>query len=168
MVPVIRPTPNVRSEQRGPAPHARALTATHDFTRKLIYCKHPLSVTGTPTVSYSSQQFPCSFLIVLPLLLFHKLQTPTASLLPTWLIIPFFSPLGRRAAHDFPLTVSVSHLITSSFCLAFYIVFRAVHFSGLQPVYIPYGQFHTGSRAVMRDPSISGDSFTTASRHTPQ
>lgn len=95
--PVIRPTPSVRSEQRGPAPHARALTATHDFTRKLVYCKHPLSVMGTPTVSYSSQQFPCSFLIVLPLFLFHKLQTPTASLLPTWLIIPFFFFFSFRA-----------------------------------------------------------------------
>lgn len=76
--------------------------------------KHSFGIKGTPTIYRGSEHLPAVVNCTSCILCFTKLQTPTASLQPTFffLIIPFFFPSLRH-----PVQLFFQWLSESTSCL---------------------------------------------------
>lgn len=157
---VIKPTPEAYAARRGQRAHARTPATAHIFTRTLVYCKHCFTLTGTPTFSLGSEQFPaafnCTSSVPVP-----QTQTPTAYLgnNPCFFFCFFYvslkAPCGRFSCHH------VSQLVYP--LLSVYIV---PEWRGQSLVCLHHVLSVSGSGATPRDPIIPDESFSAASHHT--
>lgn len=87
---ILKPTPEAHAAQRGQRAHAHTPATAHTSSH---WNRCTVNIASHLQAHLHSRLAPSSslqLLIVLSLFLFHKLQTPTDSLLPTWPIIPVF------------------------------------------------------------------------------